>query len=290
MTVNASSGITTQPTDVIACENNSAGFSVQAMGTNLQYQWQVNTGSGWTDVTGETDADLTISSSALNMNGHQYRVVINTDGCPPVLSSEADLSVDQLPFFTLEPNSQIVCAENEVSFLATAGGTNLVYQWQVNTGSGWQDLPGESTPSLSIVPATRDMDGYVYRALASNVGCLPVASAEATLTVNTEPGATGCPYVLLVSEGVSPNGDSELDHWVIQGIERYPDNRVKVYNVWGDLIFERNGYNNDAHAWRGESNHNMKVGGQTAPDGTYYYLIDLGDSSPLLRGFVVLKR
>jgi hypothetical protein len=80
---------------------------------------------------------------------------------------------------------------------------------------------------------------------------------------------------------------------VIQGIERYPRNRVKIYNVWGDLIFERNGYVNDVQAWRGESNKGATLAGNHAPDGTYYYTIDLGDNNgkdSILKGFVLLKR
>ena len=93
-----------------------------------------------------------------------------------------------------------------------------------------------------------------------------------------------------VFNAFSPNGDGINDTWVIQGITRFPDNVVRVYNRWGNLIFEAAGYDNSNKVWNGDSSEGIVFGGNDAPDGAYYYVIDLGDGSESLKGFVVLRR
>ncbi|MCB0663744.1 MAG: gliding motility-associated C-terminal domain-containing protein, partial [Saprospiraceae bacterium] len=58
------------------------------------------------------------------------------------------------------------------------------------------------------------------------------------------------------------------------------DNLVRVYNRWGNLVFEQKGYRG---TWDGTWNE------RDLPDGTYYYLIDLGDGQ-LYSGFLQINR
>lgn len=88
---------------------------------------------------------------------------------------------------------------------------------------------------------------------------------------------------LQVFQGISPNGDGRNDTWRISGIEKYPNNHVQVFNRWGNLVFERKGYTN-ADPWDGQWN------GKALPDGPYYYLIELGNNSERLSGWVVIQR
>ena len=88
---------------------------------------------------------------------------------------------------------------------------------------------------------------------------------------------------ILVFKGISPNDDGRNDTWSILGIEQFPDNVVQVFNRWGNLVFEQNGYGNSA-AWNGQWN------GKDLPDGTYFYLIELGGNAGRLSGWVQLLR
>lgn len=88
---------------------------------------------------------------------------------------------------------------------------------------------------------------------------------------------------LLIFNGFSPNGDQANDYWHILGIEAYPNNTVQVFNRWGNLVFEQRGYTN-ALAWDGTWN------GKALPDGTYYYLIDLGNGGKVRSGYLELVR
>lgn len=88
---------------------------------------------------------------------------------------------------------------------------------------------------------------------------------------------------VLVYTGISPNGDNKNDYWHIVGIEQFPANEVRVFNRWGNLVFEQKGYSNQ-NAWDGTWN------GKDLPDGAYFYMIDLGDGSELLSGYLQLMR
>jgi len=90
-----------------------------------------------------------------------------------------------------------------------------------------------------------------------------------------------------IYNAISPNGDSLNDYWRIDGIEAYPNNQVKIFDRYNNLIFEMSGYNNEGNSWTGQINHSLIKG--TATDGTYYYMVDLGDGTSLISGYLVLK-
>jgi len=93
---------------------------------------------------------------------------------------------------------------------------------------------------------------------------------------------------LVITTIFTPNGDGLNDVWSIPGIENYPLNNVKVYNRWGNLVYEKDGYIGD---WDGYSNGRMVINsGERLPVGTYYYIIDLGDGSEPFVGYLYLNR
>ncbi len=95
-------------------------------------------------------------------------------------------------------------------------------------------------------------------------------------------------YPIEISQGFSPNGDDINDQWYIRNIEYYSSNRIQIYNRWGSLVRVIEGYDNETRAWRGESENG--VFGNEVTDGSYFYVISLGDGSGPLQGYVVLSR
>ncbi len=89
--------------------------------------------------------------------------------------------------------------------------------------------------------------------------------------------------------GTVPDGsicDIEFEHDVvdpnvndgvfkIKYIEAYPDNTVRIYNRWGVLVFETNGYTNDNNGFRGISNGRATIQqNEKLPVGIYYYIVN----------------
>ena len=92
---------------------------------------------------------------------------------------------------------------------------------------------------------------------------------------------------LHIPNGFSPNNDGINDIWIIRGIEAYPKNKVRVYNRWNNRVYEKKGYSND---WDGTNQMQLYFGDGRLPEGTYFYIFDLGDGSKPLTGFVFIKR
>jgi gliding motility-associated-like protein len=81
---------------------------------------------------------------------------------------------------------------------------------------------------------------------------------------------------LFIYTGISPNDDAVNDYWIIDNIEKYPENEVKVYNQWGNLVFHQSGYTNN---WNGKG----------VPDGTYFFLVKTPYEKPR-RGYLTIIR
>ncbi len=109
------------------------------------------------------------------------------------LNGTATVTVRELPAISVDPSPVQLCEYNLATFNVTATGDDLTYQWQVDTlGPDWVDLSdvggyfGSNQPTLMIFSATRDMNGYSYRAVVSNCGSDAISNG-ALLTVDTAP-------------------------------------------------------------------------------------------------------
>jgi gliding motility-associated-like protein len=94
-----------------------------------------------------------------------------------------------------------------------------------------------------------------------------------------------------VPDAFSPNGDGTNDVIEIPNIVYYPQNSLKVFNRWGNLVYEAAPYKND---WQGECNQSASLG-EELPSSTYYYILDLGEvmedgAKMVFNGFIYLKR
>ncbi|MCH2197410.1 MAG: gliding motility-associated C-terminal domain-containing protein [Flavobacteriales bacterium] len=72
------------------------------------------------------------------------------------------------------------------------------------------------------------------------------------------------PY-LAIPDIITPNNDGANDMLVIEGIERFPDNEIYIYNRWGRKVYSTENYKNDWDA---------TFQGKPLPDGTYYYVFN----------------
>ena len=84
---------------------------------------------------------------------------------------------------------------------------------------------------------------------------------------------------LTIYNGISADGDGHNDYFRIESIERYPVNNLKIFNRWGVLVYEKDGYRNDTEPFDGHSNGRATIAaGSKLPQGTYYYILEYQDS------------
>lgn len=89
---------------------------------------------------------------------------------------------------------------------------------------------------------------------------------------------------IIIYNAVSAGSDGKNDFMTIENIEYYPNNKLMIVNRWGDRVFETSGYDNSQNSFKGYSDKGNKL-----PSGTYYYVLDPGDGSEKLTGYLVLK-
>lgn len=189
----------------IACEGQSTQFVFTSSGSGLAYQWQLNSGSGFVDITdnvlygGINTATLSVNNASLTLNNYKYRCVFS--GCKANTTNYGTLTVRTIPTFTLDPVSQTTCeGGGNIFFTASATGTSVTYQWQLNSGGGYGNLAnggnysGVTTKTLTISGSMTALNGYQYRCIASGT-CSPAdTSLPATLNVGTAPFIATQPF------------------------------------------------------------------------------------------------
>ena len=97
---------------------------------------------------------------------------------------------------------------------------------------------------------------------------------------------------LTIYNGVSADGDGHNDYFKIDGIEYYPKNNLKIFNRWGVLVYEKDGYSNEA-PFDGHSNGRATISAESKlPQGTYYYILEYQDTAEQThtkKGWLYLK-
>ena len=199
LTVQPSPVIATQPLDVNTCDFQNVGFNVVATGTGISYQWQVNTGLGFVNLTngapygGVLGANMSIANVTSAMNGYQYRCVVTGTCTPSVISNVVTLTITNRPVLVTGPVNATICDGGSTTFAVSATGTSLTYQWQINTGTGFTNLTntgihsGVTTNTLAITSATNAAHGNAYRCVVTG-SCAPsVTSSSALLFINSAP-------------------------------------------------------------------------------------------------------
>lgn len=195
ITVNTPPTINNQPNGSAICAVANTSFSVVASNA-ANYQWQVDTGSGFNNVptalpyTGSMSATLNITGATATMNGYKYRVLVSANGGCDVTSNEVLLTVNSAPTIISNPLDATVCVGSNAIF-SVVGENAGEYQWQVDKGFGFTNLSndinysGVNTSTLTVINPNSGMSGYVYRVAALGA-CIPVAtSTNAVLTVSS---------------------------------------------------------------------------------------------------------
>jgi len=108
---------------------------------------------------------------------------------------------------------------------------------------------------------------------------------EATVLVRVSDEA------LFVPNAFSPNGDGMNDYFEIVGIGSYEKVKLKIFNRWGNLVYQSENYGPAGDGfWDGKADRGIRSGDGQMPTGTYYYTLDLGRGQEKLSGFIYLDR
>jgi len=140
---------------------------------------------------------------------------------------------------------------------------------------------GEVTPgktgSITYVPLRNQTgtDRFFYRICDA---CNQCDTAMVSIGLNAPP--------LYLPQGISPNGDNINDRFVISGLDAYPKSSLTIFSRDGIVIYYSSDYKND---WSGCQDGQM-YRSRPVPDGTYYYLLHLGGTKRIIKGYIFIAK
>jgi len=107
-----------------------------------------------------------------------------------------------------------------------------------------------------------------------------------TWTVDVKPETPAAKNgAVVVHNAVAPN--SSGDNHFMRIVNLPSDNRVSIFNRWGDLVFGTQNYNDETPGKRFEGFSND---GKQLPTGTYFYKIEFADGRAALTGYLALQQ
>ncbi len=140
---------------------------------------------------------------------------------------------------------------------------------------------------IANVPDNRTVDS-VFLKLCPGDYILQVRDARGCktspeqLTFNIQDRTLPC---LETRSVLTPDGDGANDNFEIFCIDELADNRLVIFNKWGQRVFEQQNYTNN---WTGRSS-----GGEELPEGAYYYILeytDIDGNRQQVRGSITILR
>ena len=151
----------------------------------------------FTGVTGTT-----FTTSSLNDGDQVYAIAVQ-GSCTSLPSNTITVDVDPSPVVVISADRTTVCAGELITFNAVTynAGAFPTFQWQVNSGSGWTNIPGATG---STYTSSTLNNGDVIRCLVtpSGTGCVGTfASNPITITVNPIPTVTITASATAICEG-----------------------------------------------------------------------------------------
>jgi len=273
-----------------ATDNAEASFDVLISGPGVQRNPTLvigtNTANACLGQTLTFNALVTDCDSQQNIQWFADGVFIGESSEPVFITDELTQDVTV--------TAQVDCFENCVETIVSGGIPITVTSFLVDAGPDFDIIAGES---VQLQGNTSEIDFEWTPAFNMNSPNLidPVVNPDQTITYYLTASNGDCSITdfcivnvvsaLEIPNTFTPNGDNTNDTWEILGVEKFPDIYVQVFNRWGQVVFQSNGYS-VSKRWDGTRN-----GKELAPS-SYYYVIDVRDENfpDIIKGFVSIVR
>jgi gliding motility-associated-like protein len=217
------------------------------------------TGSGEFSGTG-VSADGTFDPAVSNAGTFNIRYIYTAqDACADTVVQQ--VTVDPSPVVSLGADFTMLEGTKHV-LKPVVNDNNLSYKWLPATGLDHDDVAN---------PVASPNQDITYQLIVTSAhGCQAMSSVSVKVL-----------KFLIVPNVFTPNGDGVNDIWDVKYLESYPNNKVDVYNRFGERVYSSIGY---SVPWDGKYN------GSYLPPGTYYYIIDPKNGREVISGNVTIIR
>ena len=227
-------------------------------------------------------ASIIVGTSSYDTEGVYTDTLVNGNGCDSIVTSTLFL----LPAITAS-DEMTICMGSSYDFNGSAITTEGVYIETLTTPLGCDsivylsvfvtDPPIGYMEDVSICSdETYDFNGTILTESGSYYDTISAADGCDSI-VRLELSVAFCDQE--ISNILTPNGDNINETWNVKYPDRIQGCTVRIFNRWGQLVFESNAYEN---TWKGTKDD------EQLPDGVYYYSItgcdtDYNGSINLLR-------
>ena len=206
--VSSAPSVTSHPPNRAACAAGNTSFSITASNAT-GYQWQVNTGSGYSNISnggiysGATSATLTLTGVTTGMNGYLYRCIATGSGT--ATSNAGTLTISNINTSSFS-QTNVACngGSNGSAAVSSSGGISpYTYSWAPSGGTAsmatglsagiytvtvTDDIGCTATKSFTITqPVAMSVSGS-----KTDVSCN--GSSNGTATVSVSGGTPGYTY------------------------------------------------------------------------------------------------
>ncbi len=252
--------VSQQPSDANDCEGTNTSLSVTASNAS-GYQWQVDAGSGFQNVsgsnyTGGTTNTLGIKNMPSTFDGYIYRCIISSS-CSPALkdtSNNATLTVTANAKITAQSKNDTTCEKITTKFGVKTSGMVNGYLWQYyKQGIGWIDITNTppysniTTDSLTINSIPDSLNGLMMRCIALSP-CQADTSDTMSIAVLPLPKVVNDPTNVSVIQGgdalftVTTAGLNIKYRWQAgyNGVYSFINNNAIYQGVTNDSLIVRN--------------------------------------------------
>lgn len=199
-----------------------------------------------------------------------YTVTIEREACGKT-SSTASLNLN-------------VVKQPAISFVTEEGAPTDAYVYNIEeTPLVYLRGNGLAEGTITFSPSKMDEQNLTNTTASYLVNqTIDEKTVKYTVTLNIQENQTVCSNqdeaTVLIIESLNPptaftpNGDGVNDTWIIAGMEKYPNAIVRIYNRWGQELYNHQG-NYNSNPWDGRGPKGF------VPLATYYFAIELKDES-----------
>ena len=214
---------------------------------------------------------ILIGSNSYSDQGVYVDTLQSVTGCDSIVTS----IIFMLPTITSSIEATI-CSGSTYDFNGTILGDVGVYLDTLATLDGCDSV---IILSLFVTPPTLNYEvaeicqgeDFVFGNLTLNTSGIytdTVQTASGCDSLNIlELSVVDCEFQ--ISNILTPNDDGQNDTWKVSDVTKIFGCDVKIYNRWGELVYQTNNYNNQ---WAGTRNN------EQLPDGVYFYSIKCSNS------------
>ncbi|MFN0031028.1 MAG: gliding motility-associated C-terminal domain-containing protein [Flavobacteriales bacterium] len=245
--------VMTPPQPFYICSGVAENVLLSSCAADAVITWNVN-GTG-----GEAPLNIQVENTTEEPFNFDYTLQATANGCTSEpFPFEVIVIPNPVAEFATSPVPAIV--SNPVLFADQS--TNAVGDIQ----SWLWNIEGYVSDEQDVI-IIFDTAAYYYTCLhvTNEYGCTDELCKDILVTSNT----------VVAPNVFTPNSDGKNDMLEFWYLDFFPDNHLKIWNRWGNLIYEQESYRNN---WTGDGH----------ADGTYYYLLHVSNGQVLEGYFQIL--